>query len=223
MPAPLAPMIATVSPLLDVERDAEQRLEVAVAGVDATSTSSSASATVSDLADSSPRYTARTAAQDITSCGSPSMSLRPKLIAMIRSTTASRAWTMCSIHTIATPPAWISLDLVDELEDLGLGQPAGDLVEQQHPRLGGQRPGQLEALAVEQGQRAGGDVGLVEHAGPLERVDGAASVASRRRARGAERGADEHVLEHREPLERPRDLRRAADAAPAPGVGAAAG
>src|SRR6266511_5683616 len=37
--------------------------------------------------------------------GSPSISLRPKLMATMRSTTDSRACTMCSIHTIETPAA----------------------------------------------------------------------------------------------------------------------
>ena len=92
---------------------------------------------------------------DITSCGSPSISLRPASTAIIRSTTRSSACTMCSIHTIDTPVARMPRDRVDQLEHLGLGQAAGDLVEQQQRRLRRQRPGQLEPLAVEQRQRAG--------------------------------------------------------------------
>ena len=42
----------------------------------------------------------------------------------------------------------ICLIVVDELEHLGFGEPAGDLVEQQHARLGRQCPGELETLAV---------------------------------------------------------------------------
>ena len=112
------------------------------------------------------------------------------------------------------------LDRLDELEHLGFGEPAGDLVEQQHARLGGQRPGEFEPLAV----RAGS-------ADPATRLAlssmPASSRARRRRprrvpstaGRGAERAADEHVLEHGEPLERSRDLRGATDPATAPRVG----
>ena len=46
------------------------------------------------------------------------------------------------------------LDGIDERLDLGLGEAAGDLVEQQDGGIAGERPGQLEPLAVEQGQGA---------------------------------------------------------------------
>ena len=122
--------------------------------------------TLIDTSMSSPRYTERTSSDAITAAGGPSISLRPKSIAIIRSTTRSRAWTMCSIHTTATPAARMSRIVVDQLEHLGLGQAARDLVEEQQPRLGRQRSCQFEALAFEQRQRAGGDVGAVEHARP---------------------------------------------------------
>ena len=65
------------------------------------------------------------------------------------------------------------LDGGDQLVDLALGEAAGDLVEQQHPRLRGQGPGQLQALALEQGEaRRPVTLALREHAGALERLDG---------------------------------------------------
>ena len=46
-------------------------------------------------------------------------------------------------------------DRPDQRLGLRVAQPAGDLVEQQDARPHGQRPGQFQALAVEQPQRAG--------------------------------------------------------------------
>ena len=59
---------------------------------------------------------------------------------------------MCSIQTIDDALGVDRLDRGDELVDLALGEAAGDLVEQQDPRLRGEGPGQLEALALEQGR-----------------------------------------------------------------------
>ena len=105
---------------------------------------------------------------------------------------------MCSIHTIDTPVARMLADRVDQLEHLGLGQAAGDLVEQQQLRLRRQRPGELEALAVEQRQRAPA-MTLALSSMPVrsQRLD--RRRLGRCRAAGptrAERAADEHVLEH---------------------------
>ena len=142
----------------------------------------------------------------------PSISLRPKSIAIIRSTTRSRAWTMCSIHTTATPRLADVADRRDQREHLGFGQAARDLVEEQQPRLGRQRACQFEALAFEQRQRARRGVGAAQHAEPVERLDGGRldDARGRRPPRPprSERRADEHVLEDGETLERTRDLRR---------------
>ena len=129
----------------DVKVDAEERLEVAVADVEVARRASSAAQVPgrASSARSSPRYTdAHLVRLAMTSCGSPSISLRPESTAIMRSTTRSSACTMCSIHTIATPVARISLDGLDEFEDLGLGEPAGDLVEQQQTAAASRVPGQ---------------------------------------------------------------------------------
>ena len=68
---------------------------------------------------------------------------------------------MCSIQTMVTPVGPELLDLLDEVLDLGLGEAAGDLVEEQELGVGGQSPGQFQALAIEQGERTGQEVDLL--------------------------------------------------------------
>ena len=109
---------------------------------------------------------------------------------------------MCSIHTIDTPVARICLIVSTSSQHLGLREPAGDLVEQQQPRLSGQRTGQLEPFAVEQCERTGDDVGLAEHARLFERSDRRLVAVALGAAGGAERRPDQRVLEHGEALER---------------------
>ena len=101
--------------------------------------------------------------------------------------------------------------VVDQVGAFALGQPAGDLVEQQQARLGGERARQLQPLALEQRQRAGAAVGggrspVCSSIAPqaLDHL-GLAPVA-------AEGGADQQVLEDGEVLERLRDLEGAGDA-----------
>ena len=103
----------------------------------------------------------------MTSCGSPSISLRPASTATIRSTTRSSACTMCSIHTIDTPAARISLIVSTSSRTSPSVSPPAISSSSSKRGLRRQRPGELEALAVEQGQRARNDVGLVDHAGPF--------------------------------------------------------
>ena len=80
------------------------------------------------------------------------------------------ACTTCSIQTIETPLAAHVADQRDEAFAFVLGEPAGDLVEQQHARSRGERTGKLEPLAVEQRERAGEPVRLVGEAAPGEDV-----------------------------------------------------
>ena len=61
-------------------------------------------------------------------------------------------------------------DQIDQRHAFVLGQAAGDLVEEQHARLRGERARQLEPLAVEQRERAGEAVGLVGEAAVVEHV-----------------------------------------------------
>ena len=147
----------------------------------------------------------------MTSCGSPSHSLRPNWMTVMRSTTARSACTMCSIQTMVTPVARSLLDLLDELLHLGLGEAAGDLVQEQQLGVGGQSPGQFEALAVEQGERTGQDVDLLVQAGDLQDVH-AVLVGGPLRHVAAVGGAHQDVLEHGHARERLGDLERAADA-----------
>src|SRR5262245_28549827 len=101
---------------------------------------------------------------------------------------------------------------LDQLPRLLLRQAAGDLVEKQE--LGGRREctRQLEALAVEQRERAGelirlrGESRLADHI--RRHVDRFAL-----RLRAAERRPDAQILEHRHAVERLRHLVRTSDAA----------
>ena len=128
-----------------------------------------------------------------------------------RSTTASSACTTCSIQMIETPLARTRLMRSTSADAFVLGEPAGDLVEQQEPRAGRKRARQLEPLAVEQREPAGGAVGFVGKAALRQdvhaaRVDVALALAA------AEGRGDDEVLEHGHAAERLRDLERARDA-----------
>jgi hypothetical protein len=109
------------------------------------------------------------------------------------------------------------LDAPDErhqLGRLGLGEPARDLVEEEQRGAGGQRAAQLQALAVEESQRARPPVGFLREPGALEDLSadgrgGTLTLAT------AEAGGHEQVLVHRHAAEGMRDLIGAADAAPA--------
>ena len=78
------------------------------------------------------------------------------------------------------------------------------------PWPGGQRPRQLQALALEEAQPAGRLVGLAAEAGPLERIGGQpeAGLAA---LTGALLRRHQHVLEDGHRLERARHLVRPAD------------
>ena len=147
----------------------------------------------------------------MTARGSPSTILRPKLSTTSRDTTASSACTTCSTHTMVMPASLDGAHELHQLDAFGLGQPAGDLVEQQEPRRAGKRAGQFEPLAAEQVERAGTAIGESDEAGALQ--DFAAGVGDLGLALPAavDRG-DQQVLEHGEVLERVRNLERAADA-----------
>jgi hypothetical protein len=67
----------------------------------------------------------------------------------------------------ALPPQ--PLDQLDQLRDGALVDAAGHLVEQQQPRPGRHRPGQLEALALPGAERVGVGLALVQQADEVER------------------------------------------------------
>ncbi|MGY3234182.1 hypothetical protein ACVMAJ_001072 [Bradyrhizobium sp. USDA 4448] len=75
---------------------------------------------------------------------------------------------------------------------------------------GGERPRQLQSLAIEQRQAASEPIGLGFEAGQIEH---AAAMLDRIRLRqaAAEQRGDRKVLEHRKMVERLRDLERAPD------------
>ncbi len=118
---------------------------------------------------------------------------------------------MCSIHTMVTPD---SLDVPYQLNELGafgLGQAAGDFVEQQQPRRARQGTRQFEPLASQEVERAGAAIGKGDQAGAFENV--AAGIDHLRLALPAamDRG-DQKIFEHGEVFERMRNLKRSADA-----------
>ncbi len=104
----------------------------------------------------------------------------------------------------------------DQLGHLGIGQPAGDLIEQQQPRAGGQRPGDLEPLAREQAEPLGRAVGVGAEAGQLDDVRRGRVAGLAPQAR-ALLGGHEHVLEHGHRAERLGYLEGPSDAEAAPG------
>ena len=100
LPAPFAPMIATVSPSLDA------RGRCRTAPGSRRRRPSSPCVSSSAIAGVTPRCPYRSRAprrEAITARGSPSAILRPKLSTTSRSTTASSACTTCSIQTIVMP------------------------------------------------------------------------------------------------------------------------
>ena len=84
----------------------------------------------------------------------PSAIFSPKFSTIMRSATASSACSTCSIQTIVTPLSRMRRISADERLAFIVGQPAGDLVEKQQLRAGGERARQFQPLAVEQRQRA---------------------------------------------------------------------
>src|SRR5262245_27940709 len=102
-------------------------------------------------------------------------------------------------------------DQVDQRRAFVLGQAAGDLVEQEHARLRGECARELEPLAVEQREAAGGPIRLGREAALLDELD-AAPIDVALAAAAAERRRHDQVLEHGHAVERLRNLKRAADA-----------
>ena len=146
----------------------------------------------------------------MTSSGSPWQSMAPKLMAQMRSTTASRACTMCSIQTIEMPSARSCLMVPMSSSTSAsvsppaisssrrtVGSPASALASSRRLRLSSVRAARLQ-------------VGLVGEAGELQRLD-AALVAGALAHAATVRGADQDVLEDAHVLERLGDLVRAAE------------
>jgi hypothetical protein len=90
-------------------------------------------------------------------------------------------------------------DDVDHLLGLVLHEPRADLVQEQHARVQGQRPGHLEPLEVEQPEASRRTLGLVRQAAQLEHVQVAQPITPGQ-------GADVDVLLDRHADEGPRHL-----------------
>ena len=117
-------------------------------------------------------------------------------------------------------------DQLAELVDLLVAQAAGRLVEHQQPRPLAERAGELDPLERAVRQPAGGPVGDVGQAEPLEHLVGLLAQPRAPRARspgsderrGEEAGAaavvraDHHVVEHRQRVEQRQVLEGARDA-----------
>jgi hypothetical protein len=96
-------------------------------------------------------------------------------------------------------------DGLDQLGSVAVSQAAADLVEQQHDRIGGKCPRQLEPFAIEQAERLGAAIGQLDHAAQAQRIDAArAGLVAAEPA--TVRGGGQHVLEHRHAAEGARDL-----------------
>ena len=105
----------------------------------------------------------------------------------------------------------------DHAVGLGRPQPRHHFVEQQEPRLGRERAGDFEPLAIRQRQRRGELVTLVEEVEPAQqrlRV-----LARRADIVPVQQRADDDVVLDAERRKRPHQLEGAGDAAPAHRVG----
>ena len=129
-----------------------------------------------------------TTASRSTAAGSPSAMTRPASMQTSRSTTCTQhVDDVLDPDDARCPRARSSRIVATSSLGLGVGQAAADLVEQQHRRVGGQRPGELEPLAVQQPEALGAPVGQLDQAAQLQHLDaprvGAAARAARRRTR----------------------------------------
>ena len=206
LPAPLAPMTATTSPGATLQRNAEQRLEVAVEGVERPH--------VEERLRHRRGFPCRFRAPPadlITVFGSPSPMKPPPCSTSSRSTTAMSACTTCSIQMIETPlRRMLRIRSTSAAHSCSVRPPATSS-RSSSARLRRQRAGEFEPLAVEQREPAGRPVGLVGEAALLEQLD-AARIDVALAAAAAERRRHDQVLEHGHAVERLRNLERAADA-----------
>ena len=155
----------------------------------------------------------RRAGSAATTAGGPSAIFSPALSTMIRRARSISAHTMCSTISTVRPVGDQAPDQGHRGRRLGRIEPGHELVEQQELGPGGQRAGQLEALAVHQGQRGRPAC----RPGPRGRPARAAAPPPRGRRRAAAlaavEAADPHVVERGEAGEGPDELEGAGDAA----------
>ena len=94
---------------------------------------------------------------------------------------------------------------------LAFGQTAGDFVEQEYARTGGQRTGEFEPLAVDQSEAAGTAVGFLGEPATFEDIH-AAVVHVALAVPGAEGGGNDEIFEYAHAGEGQGNLERAANA-----------
>ena len=102
-------------------------------------------------------------------------------------------------------------DGADQFLAFAFGQSARNLVEQQQSRTGCERARHFETLALEQGQRAGENIGPRQQMRAFEDLAAVIGNVALALATAIDR-ADQQIFEHRQILERLRDLIRAPDA-----------
>ena len=98
------------------------------------------------------------------------------------------------------------LDDPGQLAHLEVGEPAGDLVEQQQLRTRGERPGEFQALACKRPSEPAELLASATEPGALKHATRGVSKLSRPCALGSLLGGDERVLEDRQVLEGLRNL-----------------
>ena len=102
--------------------------------------------------------------------GVPLASTRPRSSTWIWLHTSITSWMSCSTSTTATPVGRHLPHHRAERGRLALVLPAGRLVEQQHLRVGRQRPGQLDHPRLAGGQPVGTLAAELGDAEPLEEL-----------------------------------------------------
>ncbi len=112
-------------------------------------------------------------------------------------------------------------DQAHQLRDRPLVHAAGDLVQQQEARLGGERARELQALALSGRERASVSLGLLGEPHLVDQL--ARPVARVPHVPRAGQGTDHDVVEDAEPLKRSQLLEGAGHSAPAHDVGRQAG
>src|SRR5207302_8211817 len=95
------------------------------------------------------------------------------------------------------------LDDLDQLGDFGIREPAGDFIEQEDARLGREAARELEAFALQQAETAGGTIRVLRQSGFLQDPRGNHVTLDSRKLAAAI-GGHQQVLEYGHVFEGPR-------------------
>ena len=118
----------------------------------------------------------RSSSAGVASCRSDPLSITPMRWA--RAVASSHA---CVTRSVGRP-SWCEL-VAELVADLAAGERVERrewLVEEQHPRLSSERPGQRDALALTAGERSGARSGEMVDAEPLEQVGAGYGATAKR-------------------------------------------